>query len=137
MRCPFCETSIVVPKELRPANAPSLHAASSFYPNQPSAPARPKHGLAKAVVFFLCILSLIIAAIVFTVIRTVDNAATSFQSTDVPAIIGALTAAPTAAPTVAPSPTPAYAQAVMHFGSKGIGPGGQWDQDFRPGSKPC
>jgi outer membrane protein assembly factor BamB len=66
----------------------------------------------------------IILAVVFTqrAVSSANNAAQSFM-TAMPAVAAQATNAPTKVPTLAPSPTPAYAQAVMHFGTNGIGPG--------------
>jgi DNA-binding beta-propeller fold protein YncE len=66
---------------------------------------------------------LILGVIITRVFQAADSAANGFQGTDIPAIIGASTEAPTEASTAAPSPTPAYAEAVTHFGEKGIGAG--------------
>ncbi|MDR3574840.1 MAG: hypothetical protein P4L50_13330 [Anaerolineaceae bacterium] len=123
MRCPFCETSVVVPEELRPPKPVTNDTVNVVYPTVQTAPARGRGGVVRGVIFGACILVLVVGFIVSWVIRTADNAANNFQSTEVPAIIGAVTEVPTEVPTAAPSPTPAYAQAVMHFGSNGIGAG--------------
>ena len=122
-RCPFCETSVVVPEDLRPAKPMVGTTVNVVYPNYDTPTVRSKNRFVKGVVFGTCILLLIVGVIITRVFQAADSAANGFQGTDIPAIIGASTEAPTEAPTAAPSPTPAYAEAVTHFGEKGIGAG--------------
>jgi len=132
MRCPFCETSIVVPDELRTPKPASFESVNVIVPTMQMPASRSKSGgrwvLIFGIVIALFIVGVtvipIILAVVFTqhTVNSADKAAQSFM-TAMPAVAAQATDVPTAAPTLAPSPTPAYAQAVMHFGSKGIGPG--------------
>jgi len=127
-RCKFCGASIPVPKELRPAPAPSIHLAT---PIQYTVPTRRTSNLG-------CVL--ILGFVVFMVLVTVvlplvtvnqalnsipempaalqDMATTAFGLKDGP------TREPAKAATRAPSPTPtpAPAEAVLKIGEKGMGP---------------
>jgi len=124
MRCPFCETSVVVPEELRPDKAQSFEPINVVLSNVEIPTGRSKGGTRWWVFFGIVIVLFIVGVTVIPIILTqmaVSSANNAIQSamTEIPAIA----VQPTDVPTLAPSPTPAYAQAVMHFGSKGIGPG--------------
>lgn len=127
VRCPFCDSVVVVPDALRPtpsAPAPQLHvreervvsvrrAAAPRREPQPKPQRRARGCMVAVFIFFLlAILAGVLAPLWFASTRSATEL-TSFTF-EAPA---------TLAPQVTPSPTPGFAAEVARFGSAGIGPG--------------
>ena len=138
MRCPYCETSVVVPAELRAhaqETTPSRYTAPvqttviSIGNPQAAVPpaARRSLGMLVTLIVMIAIVAasamiavpIILAARGAELAEDVIKEAKSFEipkmalATDIPA--------PTRLPS--PSPTPSFASLVTTFSSKGIGPG--------------
>jgi sugar lactone lactonase YvrE len=126
-RCKYCGTSIPVPKELRPAPAPTIRVVN---PIGYAAPARRTASTGCIVLVAGFVVFMILVTVVLPIVLT-NQALSSIP--DMPAALQdmATTAAnikseptrrsPTAAPS--PTPTPAFADVAVQFGEKGMGPG--------------
>jgi hypothetical protein len=111
IHCPFCNSSVVVPEELRPETPIQMTIV-----NRSTGPRRG--------IFVIGIMAVVIlmSGVVFATLSatrgTTDNAFSAVESTIVqPTLVEPPTESPE------PSPTPAYANPRLSFGEEGIGPG--------------
>jgi len=112
MQCPFCNSTVIIPAELRPAKIRKQMPRSSA-PN-----------VSRAVLIITVLTTLFIALLGYILLRQEQNNAGSLGYHDVPSLLKVtptITVEPSATPL--PSPTPAYANPVLSFGEEGIGPG--------------
>ena len=144
IRCPFCETSVVVPAELRPRPEPAqpVEFIQIEVPREiPSyvvtpAPPRRNSGLScvVAVIAVIVLLVAVGAMVVPLIVTSQAERVSSEITTPVKALltqvagplqneIVTLTAEPSETPTLAFTPTPSFARLLTTFGSKGIGAG--------------
>ncbi|HEV3467816.1 MAG TPA: hypothetical protein VG148_00735 [Pyrinomonadaceae bacterium] len=124
IRCPFCNNLMVVPESMRRAGGPQVVVTSYS--------ATPGRHLKVSPVVPLVIVGVILAfvgAVVYAVVRTVTSVADTVTravpqpqppNIVIPPVPPGLLADPKATPTPGP---PAYANAVLKFGTEGIGPG--------------
>ena len=130
MRCPYCETSVVVPAELRPRAV----RATQVSPQQPTvitieqskaaaSDVKSRTGCLVGIVLVsvLIFVGSMIAVSVFMKNRSNEMAEKNPESPNIP--LATQVPAPTEVPVPAPIPTQDYARLVTTFGSKGIGPG--------------
>jgi streptogramin lyase len=132
IRCPFCETSVVVPAELRPSKpvqtVQTVYTVSYPQPQYP-APARPSR-VGRVIAWFVAVgmmIALGVGVLIYNIVQqvntsipnTLDQAGTVL--TQISAAVDTPTPADTATP--APTPAPAFAQQQALFGSSGIGAG--------------
>ena len=134
MRCPYCETSVVVPEEVR---GESIRPASVqiFTVEQKVSAPLPKSGLSKGCVITLVILILLFAALMTALPFLLTDQVSSqisnqfnevFQITSAATLAQAfeITMQPSVTPTPPkPTPTPGFMVAKMQFGEKGIAEG--------------
>ncbi|HEX7434110.1 MAG TPA: NHL repeat-containing protein [Anaerolineaceae bacterium] len=142
IQCPFCNTTVVVPQELRPVKPPIIEIITPTY--DPRTP-RPTTGFGTNTSSNTSkvgwIIGIIIAFVVLCTLATtvgpllvsmfVTNKAVSLVNSQVKSIATDVMAVSTSAPeptranadTPEPSPTPGYAEVKLTFGKAGINPG--------------
>jgi DNA-directed RNA polymerase subunit RPC12/RpoP len=112
IKCPYCNTSVIVPEELRTTHAPTFVVTSPR-------PASSNIGARGCIIAAAVLLVLFMAVLVFVLVRQAPESASQAQP--------AATQFPTATtfPTKIPTPTspPPYAAPAVSFGQAGIGPG--------------
>jgi LSD1 subclass zinc finger protein len=128
IRCPYCDTVVVVPDEIRPARPVSVEVISVSHLNTARQPAPVTGGMGVALFIGIFILVLVV---VFTLVPIIviqqQRAALSkkLDATQTTLALARINAIPENTPTPIPTltPTPGFAQAMMSFGEEGIGQG--------------
>jgi streptogramin lyase len=128
MRCPFCNTVVAVPEEIRPARPIIIQGISVPSQRAVGQPARTKSGAGPLILIAAFIILLIagFAALPILISRQQETAfSNSLNATQTARVFARMTAASEITPTPEPtmSPTPSFAQAAMRFGQNGIGEG--------------
>lgn len=116
LKCPYCNTSVIVPEELRTARTPTFSVTSPH-------PGSSKIGAVVGVLIVGVILLVVgVAVLPIILVRQVAN--TALQAlTALPAGMANPTRTPQSSATPQPVATPAYAQPGLSFGQAGIGAG--------------
>jgi outer membrane protein assembly factor BamB len=111
IHCPFCNSSVVVPEELRPEKPPELMVATQ---------SNSSGGGALTLGIIAVVIIMVIGGMVFAFLgitrRTTDSASQVLE-------VESPTQVEPPTDTPEPSPTPAYANPKLSFGEEGIGPG--------------
>ncbi len=114
IHCPFCNTSVVVPKEVRPSIQPKITIVTPT--------AKPRGNI--VVFFILAGILLFIGGIAFIInLASRPPVDLSSVSNSAETVAAAATQSEPPTDTPEPSPTPAYANPKLSFGEKGIGQG--------------
>jgi hypothetical protein len=142
IRCPFCNTSVVIPAEMRPRPVAPVYTSSQVtstvidigQTSGSSTAGRSRVGcVIGGIVGVVVLFTLGAIFLPLMLMRQANQAVTnalqpgSSMMTELPGVILTSAAAgntePVNTPTPAASPTPSFASLQVSFGSKGIGPG--------------
>lgn len=130
MRCPYCDTSVIVPVEMRRADketqatsTPRVQSTRITIEQQETAAAAQKRTSCLAVIILAGVL--LLAGSIFAVSALMNTRSTTLKSGGDEQSYLAPTRVPLATPVPVSTltPTPGYARLVTTFGTKGIGPG--------------
>ncbi len=121
MHCPYCDSVVAVPEEIRPARPITVDVSSFFPQTAAGQPARKKGGsLALALIVATVILLVGVFAFIAMLVPQSDSTFISDNS-NVPPQVAESTITPSPEPSL--TPTPNFARAALSFGESGIGEG--------------
>ena len=128
MRCPYCDTVVVVPEEIRATHPVNVDVISVLSQNAAGQVASARRGATALVLIVTFVIVLIVGlAVIPTLISRQQEASfsDSLNATQNAEAFAQITAEAAITPTPEPSltPTPGFAQAAMSFGQNGIGEG--------------
>lgn len=126
-RCPYCGAAVTVPVELRPKAAPSIAVVNPIGYTRPTRSA-PNAGCLIGVVGFVALMVIVTVILPLTAMNQALNNIPDIPGVmkDVATMAAEAQSEPTRRPPLAapsPTPTPAFADVVLQFGEKGMGPG--------------
>lgn len=130
IRCPYCQTSVVVPETLRPEPDETPEVVINLSPGELTQQRRSGSGLVIGFIIFIVLIvgvTTIVPIVLSMQAQKVANQVMSEQFSQVKGVLteipGKLTPSAIPSHTPKPSPTPAYMNPKLTFGQKGTGPG--------------